>query len=70
MNEAVAVGARFGTDPGNFLAGLVYLYDANPDDTGGFVSTHTYGSDILHVFFDPIPAAGGLIWCVGRGRRQ
>ena len=59
VNEAIAVGARFGTDPGDIPAGLVYLYDANPDDTGGLISTHTYG-DLLHVFADPNPAAGDL----------
>ncbi len=59
VDETVAVGARLGLDAGNIPAGLVYLYDANPDDVGGLVSVHTYG-DLLRVFADPNPTSGDL----------
>ena len=59
VNEAVAVGARLDTGGGAVPAGAVYLYDTNPDDTGGLNSIHTYGQ-LLHVFTDPNPAAGDL----------
>ncbi len=59
VNEAVAVGARFDTGGGAVPAGAVYLYDANPDDTGGLNSIHIYGQ-LLRVYTDPNPAAGDL----------